>query len=103
MSLSSSLNELIIRGHQMKMHAVQEGLYGLSAGNDQLRDSITDWIIDLSMIDVCLNYFINYERESNRLMNEARLENAKMNYELSQYKAMVKELQEKIDRWAEDQ
>jgi hypothetical protein len=55
------------------------------------------------MIDVCLNYFINYERESNRLMNEARLENAKMNYELSQYKVMVKELQEKIDRWAEDQ
>lgn len=103
MSLSSSLNELIIRGYQMKMHAVQEGLYGMASGNDHLRDKLTDWIIDLTMIDTALSYFIAYERDVNRLINEAKLENAKMNYELSQYKDMVKELQEKIDRWAEDQ
>jgi hypothetical protein len=103
MSLSSSLNELIIRGYQMKMHAVQEGLYGMVGGNDHLRETLTDWIIDLTMVDTALNYFIAYERDANRLINEAKLENAKMNYELSQYKDMVKELQEKIDRWAEDQ
>jgi hypothetical protein len=103
MSLSSSLNELIIRGYQMKMHAVQEGLYGMVGGNDHLREKLTDWIIDLTMVDTALNYFIAYERDANRLINEAKLENAKMNYELSQYKDMVKELQEKIDRWAEDQ
>jgi hypothetical protein len=103
MSLSSSLNELIIRGYQMKMHAVQEGLYGMVGGNDHLRETLTDWIIDLTMIDTALSYFIAYERDANRLINEAKLENAKMNYELSQYKDMVKELQEKIDRWAEDQ
>lgn len=87
----------------MKMHAVQEGLYGMVGGNDHLRETLTDWIIDLTMIDTALNYFIAYERDANRLINEAKLENAKMNYELSQYKDMVKELQEKIDRWAEDQ
>jgi hypothetical protein len=103
MSLSSSLNELIIRGYQMKMHAVQEGLYGMVGGNDHLRETLTDWIIDLTMIDTALSYFIAYERDANRLINEAKLENAKLNYELSQYKDMVKELQEKIDRWAEDQ
>ena len=103
MSLSSSLNELIIRGYQMKMHAVQEGLYGMVGGNDHLRETLTDWIIDLTMIDTALSYFIAYVRDANRLINEAKLENAKMNYELSQYKDMVKELQEKIDRWAEDQ
>ena len=103
MSLSSSLNELIIRGYQMKMHAVQEGLYGMVGGNDHLRETLTDWIIDLTMIDTALSYFIAYERDANRLINEAKLENAKLNYDLSQYKDMVKELQEKIDRWAEDQ
>jgi hypothetical protein len=87
----------------MKMHAVQEGLYGMVGGNDHLREKLTDWIIDLTMVDTALNYFIAYERDANRLINEAKLENAKMNYELSQYKDMVKELQEKIDRWAEDQ
>ena len=87
----------------MKMHAVQEGLYGMAGGNDHLREKLTDWIIDLTMIDTALSYFIAYERDANRLINEAKLENAKLNYELSQYKDMVKELQEKIDRWAEDQ
>jgi hypothetical protein len=87
----------------MKMHAVQEGLYGMVGGNDHLRETLTDWIIDLTMIDTALSYFIAYERDANRLINEAKLENAKLNYELSQYKDMVKELQEKIDRWAEDQ
>ena len=87
----------------MKMHAVQEGLYGIASGNDHLRDKLTDWIIDLTMVDTALSYFIAYERDANRLINEAKLENAKMNYELSQYKDMVKELNEKIERWAEGQ
>jgi hypothetical protein len=87
----------------MKMHAVQEGLYSIASGNDHLREKLTDWIIDLTMVDTALSYFIAYERDANRLINEAKLENAKMNYELHQYKDMVKELQEKIERWAEDQ
>jgi ABC-type transporter Mla subunit MlaD len=98
MSLSSSLNELIIRGHQIQMHGVQEGLYNLAQGNDHLRESLTDWILDLQNINTVLDYYVDYERRANRLVNEARLENAKQNYEMQQLKEMVEELQKKLDR-----
>ena len=102
MSLSSSMNELIIRGHQMKLHAVQEGLYNLSNGNDFLRDSLTDWILDLHNINTCLDYFIDYERRINGLVNEARLEYAKQAYEMAKLKEMVDELEKKLERCAQD-
>jgi len=103
MSLSSSMNELIIRGHQMQMHAVQEGLYNLAQGNDFLRESLTDWILDLSNINTCLDYFIQYERNINRQVNEARLENAKQAYEISQLKELVANLEKALDRCAQNQ
>ena len=103
MSLSSSMNELIIRSHQIQMHAVQEGLYNLSQGNDHLRDSLTDWILDLSNVNTCLDYFIQYERQINRQVNEARLENAKQAYEITQLKEMVENLQKALDRCAQNQ
>lgn len=103
MSLSSSMNELIIRGHQIQMHIVQEGLYNLAQGNDHLRDSLTDWILDLSNINTCLDYFIQYERQINKQVNEARLENAKQAYEISQLKEMVENLQKALDRCAQNQ
>jgi hypothetical protein len=103
MSLSSSMNELIIRSHQIQMHAVQEGLYNLSQGNDHLRDSLTDWILDLSNVNTCLDYFIQYERQINRQVNEARLENAKQAYEITQLKEMVENLQKALDRCAQSQ
>ena len=103
MSLSSSMNELIIRSHQIQMHAVQEGLYNLSQGNEHLRDSLTDWILDLSNVNTCLDYFIQYERQINRQVNEARLENAKQAYEITQLKEMVENLQKALDRCAQNQ
>lgn len=103
MSLSSSMNELIIRSHQIQMHAVQEGLYNLSQGNEHLRDSLTDWILDLSNVNTCLDYFINYERNINRLVNDARLENAKQAYEITQLKEMVANLEKALDRCAQSQ
>ena len=103
MPLSSSMNELIIRSHQIQMHAVQEGLYNLSQGNDHLRDSLTDWILDLSNVNTCLDYFIQYERQINRQVNEARLENAKQAYEITQLKEMVENLQKALDRCVQSQ
>jgi len=103
MSLSSSMNELIIRSHQIQMHAVQEGLYNLSQGNEHLRDSLTDWILDLSNVNTCLDYFIQYERQINRQVNEARLENAKQAYEITELKEMVENLQKALDRCAQSQ
>lgn len=103
MSLSSSMNELIIRSHQIQMHAVQEGLYNLAQGNDHLRDNLTDWILDLSNINTCLDYFIQYERNINRQVNEARLENAKQAYEISQLKELVANLEKALDRCAQNQ
>ena len=85
----------------MRMHGVQEGLYNLAGGNDHLRDSITDWILDLANIDTCLTYFIEYERKVNSLVNEARLENAKMNYELSKLREINDDLQKKVGRCQE--
>ena len=97
------MNELIIRSHQIQMHAVQEGLYNLSQGNDHLRDSLTDWILDLSNVNTCLDYFIQYERQINRQVNEARLENAKQAYEITQLKEMVENLQKALDRCVQSQ
>jgi hypothetical protein len=97
------MNELIIRSHQIQMHAVQEGLYNLSQGNEHLRDSLTDWILDLSNVNTCLDYFIQYERQINRQVNEARLENAKQAYEITQLKEMVENLQKALDRCAQSQ
>jgi hypothetical protein len=97
------MNELIIRSHQIQMHAVQEGLYNLSQGNDHLRDSLTDWILDLSNVNTCLDYFIQYERQINKQVNEARLENAKQSYEITQLKEMVENLQKALDRCAQSQ
>jgi len=97
------MNELIIRSHQIQMHAVQEGLYNLSQGNEHLRDSLTDWILDLSNVNTCLDYFIQYERQINRQVNEARLENAKQAYEITELKEMVENLQKALDRCAQSQ
>jgi len=98
MPLSNSLNELVIRSHQMNLHAVTEGLYNMMQGNDEIRDMMVDWILDLQNIDNCLSYFINYERTLNGLVNEARLENAKIVMENHQIKDINKELTEKIER-----
>jgi uncharacterized protein YerC len=98
MSLSSTMNELVIRSHQMRMHAVMEGLYSISQGNEEIHDSVIDWILDLQNIDNCLSYFINFERTINIMVNEARLENAKLNLEQRQISDLNKELQEKLDR-----
>lgn len=87
----------------MQMHAVQEGLYNLAQGNDFLRESLTDWILDLSNINTCLDYFIQYERNINRQVNEARLENAKQAYEISQLKELVANLEKALDRCAQNQ
>jgi hypothetical protein len=98
MSLSSSLNELIIRGHQIKMHAVMDGLYGLSEINPDLREQFTDWLLDLHNVDTCLNYYINYERSANMFVNEARLDNAKLVLENHQLKEQVAEMDKKLQR-----
>lgn len=97
MPLSNTLNELVIRGHQMKMHGVMEGLYAL-AQEETLRDSVIDWILDLQNIDNCLSYFINYERQLNMMVGEARLENAKLTLQIQQVSDMNKELQDKLDK-----
>jgi len=86
----------------MQMHAVQEGLYNLAQGNDFLRESLTDWVLDLQNINTCLDYFIQYERNINRQVNEARLENAKQAYEMAKLKEMVDELEKKLKRCAQD-
>jgi hypothetical protein len=97
MPLSSTLNELVIRGHQMKMHGVMEGLYAL-AQEEALRDSVVDWILDLQNIDNCLSYFIQYERSLNMMVNEARLDNAKLNLEIQTLNAMNQELTDKLEK-----
>lgn len=98
MPLSNSLNELVIRSHQMNLHVVTEGLYNMMNGNDEIRETMVDWILDLQNIDNCLSYFINYERTLNGMVNEAKLENAKLVMEMYQIKEINKELTQKVER-----
>jgi hypothetical protein len=81
----------------MKMHGVMEGLYAL-AQEEALRDSVVDWILDLQNIDNCLSYFIQYERSLNMMVNEARLDNAKLNLEIQTLNAMNQELTDKLEK-----
>jgi hypothetical protein len=101
MPLFDSLNELVIRGHQMRMHAVQEGLYNISLENEEMRNVVVDWILDLQNIDHALSYFINYERMLNMMVNEAKLDNAKMRLQIEEFKQINKEITDKLEKCME--
>jgi hypothetical protein len=81
----------------MKMSAAMEGLYNIARGNDDMRDIVVDWILDLQNIDTCLSYFINYERSINLMINEAKLENAKLKLHVDDLAKINEELTKKLE------
>jgi len=101
MPLSNTLNELVIRSYQMKIHAMQEGLYNLAMSNEDLHDVVIDWILDVQNMDHALSYFINYERTLNLIISEAQLENAKMKLQIQDLSKMNEELKSKLDNCME--
>lgn len=64
------------------------------------QNDIINRVIDLIEIDRILNYFIDFERSSNRFLNEARLENAKLRYENQEMKKTIDNLQKALDNAA---
>jgi hypothetical protein len=53
-------------------------------------------------IDRVMNYFIDYERSTNRFLNEARLTNAKLKLENQEMKQTIDKLQKALDNASEN-
>jgi hypothetical protein len=99
-----TFNELHIREKQMLLGAILIWLNDLAnyAETHTEQNDIINKIIDLVEVDRVMNYFIDYERSTNRFLNEARLENAKLKYENQEMKQTIDKLQKALDNAAEN-
>jgi chaperonin cofactor prefoldin len=82
---------------QLRLHAIQNKI-----GEFYLRSKREDlftWIIDLERIQTCLNYYRDYERDSNKRLEDVALENARLKYELSEVKKSNAEMNKIIEGW----
>jgi hypothetical protein len=97
-----SFNELHIREKQILLGEILIWMNDLAQDAETSREQndIINRVIDLIEIDRILNYFIDFERSSNRFLNEARLENAKLRYENQEMKKTIDNLQKALDNAA---
>jgi hypothetical protein len=100
----NTFNELHIREKQMLLGAILIWLndHAQYAETTQEQNEIINKIIDLVEVDRVLNYFIDYERSTNRFLSDARLQNAKLKYENEEMKQTIEKLQKSLDNAAEN-
>lgn len=98
----NTINELVLRERQMRLAAVVNWMKDLADDQEpKMRNEIIDQIIELVAIDSAISYFINLERDMNRMMNQARLTNAKQLLEINDLKEQLKNLNDAFERCAE--
>jgi hypothetical protein len=99
-----TFNELHIREKQMLLGSILLWLNDSAnyAQDHQEQNDIINKIIDLVEVDRVMNYFIDYERSTNRFLNEARLTNAKLKLENQEMKQTIDKLQKALDNASEN-
>lgn len=97
-----SFNELHIREKQILLGEILIWMNDLAQDSPSTREQndIINRVIDLIEIDRILNYFIDFERSSNRFLNDARRENAKLRYDVYEKDLRIDELQKALDNAA---
>jgi hypothetical protein len=93
----SHFNEMIILERQLRLHAIQDKISEVYLRTK--REDLFTWIIDLERIQTCLTYYRDYERDSNRRLEDVVTENARLKYELSETKKANAAMQKVIDGW----
>jgi len=99
-----TFNELHIREKQMLLGSILLWLNDSAnyAQDHEEQNDIINKIIDLVEVDRVMNYFIDYERSTNRFLNEARLTNAKLKLENQEMKQTIDKLQKSLDNAADN-
>jgi hypothetical protein len=99
-----TLNELHIREKQLLLGDTLLWMNQMAQEEDDIRyqNEIINRVIDLIEIDRVMNYFIDYERSTNRFLNEARLTNAKLKLENQEMKQTIDKLQKALDNASEN-
>jgi len=99
-----TFNELHIREKQMLLGSILLWLNDSAnyAQDHEEQNDIINKIIDLVEVDRVMNYFIDYERSTNRFLNEARLTNAKLKLENQEMKQTIDKLQKALDNASEN-
>jgi hypothetical protein len=96
------MNELVLRERQLRLAAVINWLKDLADDQDaKMKNAIIDQIIELVSVDSAISYFITYERDMNRFLNQAKLSNARQILEINELKEQVKSLSESLERCAD--
>ena len=97
-----TLNELHIREKQLLLGETLLWMNQMAQEEDDIRyqNEIINRVIDLIEIDRVMNYFIDFERSSNRFLNEARLQNARLKHENQELKEVITNLQNALDNAA---
>lgn len=98
----NSINELVLRERQLRLAGVVNWMKDLSDDQDpNMQNEIINQIIELVSVDSAISYFINLERDMNRMMNQARLTNAKQLLEINELKDQLRNLKDALERCAE--
>ena len=97
-----TFNELHIREKQLLLGDILLWMNQMAQEEDDIRyqNEIINRVIDLIEIDRVMNYFIDFERSSNRFLNEARLQNARLKHENQELKEVITNLQNALDNAA---
>ena len=97
-----TFNELHIREKQLLLGDTLLWMNQMAQEEDDIRyqNEIINRVIDLIVIDRVMNYFIDFERSSNRFLNEARLQNARLKHENQELKEVITNLQNALDNAA---
>lgn len=97
-----TFNELHIREKQLLLGDTLLWMNQMAQDEDDIRyqNEIINRVIDLIEIDRVMNYFIDFERSSNRFLNEARLQNARLKHENQELKEVITNLQNALDNAA---
>jgi hypothetical protein len=98
----NSMNELVLRERQLRLAAVLNWLKDLSDDQEpKMQNEIINQIIELVAVDSAISYFITLERDMNRMLNQARLTNAKQLLEINELKDQLRNLNDAFERCAE--
>lgn len=98
----NSMNELVLRERQLRLAAVVNWLKDLSDDQEpKMQNEIINQIIELIAVDSAISYFITLERDMNRMLNQARLTNAKQLLEINELKDQLRNLNDAFERCAE--
>lgn len=98
----NSMNELVLRERQLRLAAVLNWLKDLSDDQEpKMQNEIINQIIELVSVDSAISYFITLERDMNRMLNQARLTNAKQLLEINELKDQLRNLNDAFERCAE--